>query len=419
MERLIVYADLDWYNEPQKVGLLQMERVRGNEIFSFEYDTLWLTNNRHILLDPEINPWKGQQFKKQNVVSSLFGCFADTLPDRWGRTLIKKRELISAKSEKREIKSLTDFDLLIGIDDFARMGAFRFKRDEASDFLNNTKELTIPPLTQLRSLSTAIQSIEKSELKNQFPEERWINQLLKPGSSLGGARPKATIIDNNGILWVAKFPSINDDYDMGLWEYIANRMALDCGIQVPQTRIMKLDKHHLFLSKRFDRTEDNRRIHYASAMTLLGRNDGMDYRDDISYLDITDFLSQQSGNSLQFLELFKRVAFSICINNIDDHLRNHGFLLTNKGWLLSPAFDMNPSLFGDEHKLLIDRNDNSSNLDLLLDNFNYYMIDKTVAKETISIIKHTCAKWETYAIQYGANKDELEMMKGCFKNALK
>ena len=306
------------------------------------------------------------------------------MPDRWGRTLLLRREQLAASEEKCPVRRLSSFDFLTGIDDFSRMGGFRFKEAPKGEFINVSQSLKIPPLTDIRELIAASQKIEKSEEANILPERKWLKQLVQPGSSLGGARPKASVVDTNHALYVAKFPSRKDDYDVGLWEHLAHQLAIRAGIHAATTRVLTTgEKHHTLLSRRFDRTDDGRRIHFASAMTLLGPTDGDNAATGYGYLDMVDFILQHCTDvDANLRELYRRVAYNICIGNSDDHFRNHGFLLTSKGWTLSPAYDMNPML-NDYQSLLISASSSQSDLSILLDACEEYMLDAQTAKQII------------------------------------
>ena len=340
MKRLYVFADFDWLKEPRLIGELSYESLRGSDSYGFCYSDDWLRDYGNLFLSDDLNNYPGQQYTTPG--KDIFGCFSDALPDRWGRTLINRREQILAKEEKHPVRRLSSFDYLIGIEDFSRMGAFRFKESMNGEYINASEVLRIPPLTDIRRLVAASSEIEKSEDENRLPEMRWIAQLVQPGSSLGGARPKASVIDENKILHIAKFPSRKDDYDTGLWEHFSHLLAKKAGIHAAETRVIFTnDKYHTLLSRRFDRKEDGKRIHFASAMTLLGLNDGDNANTGHGYLDIVDFILQNCTNVEDNLqELYRRVAFNICIGNTDDHFRNHGFLLTSQGWTLAPAYDV-------------------------------------------------------------------------------
>lgn len=223
MKKLYVFADFDWLKEPRLVGELSYESLRGSDCYGFCYSNEWLKDYGSLFLSDDLNNYPGQQYTAPD--KDIFGCFSDALPDRWGRTLINRREQILAKDEKRPVRRLSSFDYLIGIEDFSRMGGFRFKESMDGDYINASETLRIPPLTDIRELIAASSEIEKSEEEDQLPEMRWIAQLVQPGSSLGGARPKASVLDENKNLCIAKFPSRKDDYDAGLWEYFSHLLA--------------------------------------------------------------------------------------------------------------------------------------------------------------------------------------------------
>ena len=396
MEKLWVYADFDWLKEIELVGELSYEVLRGSGTYGFKYEDAWLKKHSDLQLCDDINNYPGPQYTPQG--RDIFGCFADALPDRWGRLLLNRREQISAEEEHRGVKKLSSFDYLVGIDDVSRMGAFRFKTDPDADFINQNSTLQIPPLTSLRELLRASMEIETSEEKNELPDKKWILQLVLPGTSLGGARPKASIVDEDKALYIAKFPSRNDDYDVGLWEHFCHLLAKEAGIQVSATRVIPSgEKYHVLLSRRFDRTESFRRIHFASAMSMLGLQDGDNFSTGKGYLDIVDFILQGCADVEKNLrELYRRVAFNICVGNTDDHFRNHGFLLTSKGWTLSPAYDMNPTL-NEQQSLLISFTSNRSDLNILLNACEEYMLDEVTAHRIINEVIKAVGGWKKIA----------------------
>jgi serine/threonine-protein kinase HipA len=402
-----VYADFDWLKDVELIGELSFENLRGSENYGFQYSKEWLKNHSDILFGDDINNYPGMQYTQPG--KDIFGCFSDALPDRWGRMLLNRREQILALEEKRPIRKLSSFDHLSGIDDFSRIGGFRFKTDPNQDFINQHSSLQIPPLTSLRALMQATLEIEHSEEKNELPDKKWINQLVQPGSSLGGARPKASIVDENKKLYIAKFPSSNDDYDVGLWEHFSHLLAQKAGINVATSRVIPgLEKYHTFLSERFDRTKEGKRIHFASAMTMLGRTDGDNYANGYGYLDIVDFILKGCTNVEDNLrELYRRVAFNICVGNTDDHFRNHGFLLIAKGWTLSPAYDINPSL-NDYQSLLISATSNESNLNILLESCEEYMLDKQLCSDIIQQVVSVVKSWKTLANRLQIPKSEMD-----------
>ena len=409
MKTLYVYADFDWLDEPMLVGELGYESLRGSDSYAFKFDNDWLRQYGSLFLSADINNYPGQQYTQPG--RDIFGCFSDALPDRWGRLLLNRREQILAAEERRPIRRLSSFDYLIGIDDFSRMGGFRFKTIPDGEFINCDSHLRIPPLADLRSLVAASMEIEKSEEQNRLPEMKWIQQLVHPGSSLGGARPKAGVRGTDGCLYVAKFPSRNDDYDVSLWEHLSHLLAKKAGVNAAETSVISTgEKYHALLSKRFDRTADGRRIHFASAMTLLGLTDGSNAQTGNGYLDIVDFILQNCcdvENNLR--QLYRRVAFNIAIGNTDDHFRNHGFLLTPKGWTLSPAYDMNPTS-NEYQSLLINSSTNKSDLNLLLGSSEEYMIGKDEATKIIGEVTNAIKGWRKMADSLGIAKREIELL---------
>ena len=414
MRTLFIYADFDWLGEPLLVGELGYESLRGSDSYSFKFDNEWLRQYGGLFLSADINNYPGLQYTQPG--RDIFGCFSDALPDRWGRLLLNRREQIQATEEKRPVRRLSSFDYLMGIDDFSRMGGFRFKLSQEGEFINCEKTLRIPPLTDIRALVAASMEVEKSEELNQLPEKKWLLQLVHPGTSLGGARPKAGVMDDEGHLCVAKFPSRNDDYDVGLWEHHSHLLAKEAGVIAAETSVVETGgKYHTLLSKRFDRSADGRRKHFASAMTLLGLADGCDAKTGNGYLDIVDFILQNCCDVEDNLrQLYRRVAFNIAIGNSDDHFRNHGFLLTARGWTLSPAYDMNPTL-NDYQALLINSSTNRADLQVLLDSSQEYLIGKEEAKRIIDEVKNGVSKWKTIAIRLGIVKREIEVFDIIYK----
>lgn len=414
MERLLVFADFDWLDKPELVGELCYEKLRGSDSYAFQYDEHWLKGHAEVKLSEDINNYPGMQYTQPG--QDVFGCFSDALPDRWGRTMLKRREQILASEEKRAVRSLSSFDYLMGIDDFSRMGGFRFKKELEGEFINVSASLKIPPLTELKDLLHASREIEKSEEANVLPEKKWIAQLIQPGSSLGGARPKASVLDEKGYLCIAKFPSRKDDYDAGLWEHFSHLLAQKAGIEVAQTKVLGgLGKYHTFLSRRFDRKDEAKRVHFASSMSLLGLKDGDNAQGGYGYLDMVDFILQGCCDVEQNLqELYRRVAFNMCIGNSDDHFRNHGFLLTQKGWTLSPAYDMNPTL-NEYQSLLVNESSNKADISVLLDSCESYLIKKEIAANIIQEVQTAVSGWESLAVQLQIPVREMTLFKDRFK----
>jgi serine/threonine-protein kinase HipA len=411
-KEILVYADWYKFASPKLVGSIYFTSLRGKGIYSFEYDKEWLKSG--ISIDPELPLFAGKHYASS---SENFGIFKDASPDRWGQLLMKRREILLSKMENRTPRSLVGIDFLLGVHDSHRMGGLRFKDAEQGDFLNNDQRLAAPPWTSLRDLEYAVEQYERNVDELDEASLKWINQLIAPGSSLGGARPKADVVDTNGKQWIAKFPSKNDDTDIGLWEMIVHELAIQAKITVPNAHVKKLASHyHTYLSQRFDRTADNKRIHFASAMTLLQRTDGDDADSGVSYWDLVGFIKSECTDVTANLEeLFRRVLFSVCVSNTDDHLRNHGFLFTEAGWTLSPAYDINANETGTGLKLNIDEEDNSLDINLVLKTAPYYLITEKRATEIKDDVINAVSNWRKIAAKYKAAPSEIERKAKAFK----
>lgn len=412
MDEKIIYV-YDNFSEdvPCLIGRLYVGVIKGGETYSFEYDADWLVRNKmKVSLDPQLQPFTGRQFP---TGKNIFGIFADASPDRWGRVLMNKRERIIAGKEGRKPRKLYDSDYLLGVYDETRMGGIRFKLDVDGPFLSDDKENGVPPWAYLRTLEEAARNYENDETGIT---DQWINQLIKPGSSLGGARPKATVIDTQGRLWIAKFPSKNDESDTGAWEKVVHDLAGLCGLNVPESKLEKFSKYgSTFLVRRFDRDE-KRRIHFASAMTLLGKTDGASAEDGTSYLDIVSFIKAYSSNpKADLLELWKRIVFNMAVTNTDDHLRNHAFIFGKNGWELSPLYDVNPVPYGDELSLLVDDEDNHISMELAVNTASRFGIQRKVAEKIVSEIQKVVRdNWERLAKEHGLSRGQIEYMRPAF-----
>lgn len=406
---IFVYAD--WLHETKPIGILSAHYGKGRKTMSFEYDQEWLKKEKFYLLDPDIEWFKGHQFpnKKEN-----FGVFNDAMPDTWGRTLMKKREAQLAKQEDRPARILHDIDYLLGVNDESRMGGLRFKLDKNGSFLNNDPQMSIPHLTRLRELQDGISLIESN--RNDKEVKKWLAILLAPGSSLGGARPKANVLDENGQMWIAKFPSKDDVIDKGAWEFLAHKLANNAGLKTTSCMLQKvIGKHHTFLIKRFDRSRKTR-THFASAMTMTGNNEDTIKENPASYLDIAEFIQfNSSENKVELHELWRRIIFNIAISNTDDHLRNHGFLLGFYGWILSPVFDINPSVDKDGLAINIDENDNALDFELAKSVGEYFQLTNTRMNQIISEVCSAVKNWRSEAKKIGISKNEQELMEAAFK----
>ena len=408
-----IYVYAGWESN-RKIGTIFVDMLNGSEVVAFAYEPQWLQIHPGLILDPtlEQTPYRAYSYDKM-----LFGAFQDSCPDRWGRRLIDRRESIYAAKENRRPRRFMETDYMLGLQDICRSGGFRFKTDENGDFLGNDG-LSVPPVSTIRELEQISLGYENGN------DDRWIQQLVNPGSSLGGARPKANVRDTDGSLWIAKFPSKYDDYDVGAWEKVVHDLAGKCGIRIPESRLCRYsDLGSTFLVKRFDREYDRdgneKRIHFASAMTMLGMRDG--HTDKTGFLDLADAVSRLTINSDSELEqLFKRVVFDIAISNQDDHLRNHGFLLTDNKWTLSPSYDMNPVYNADYLSMYIDFDDGRRSFDKALETAVYYHLTEEEAKQIIKSIVGTVADlWQSLASKYGINESDRKLMAPAFELAQK
>ncbi|MBI2284783.1 MAG: HipA domain-containing protein [Bacteroidetes bacterium] len=414
--RIWVYAHWESLEDAQLVGVLTAQRVRGKEIFSFEYNGSWMSANHQVLfLDPHLGFYKGKQYLPEE--KNNFGIFLDSSPDRWGRLLMRRREAWQAKKEDREERTLFESDFLLAVFDGHRLGALRFKSDPDGPFMNDQRKMATPPWTSLRELEYASLQLERDDAINDPEYAKWLSVLIDPGSSLGGARPKASVVDENGHLWIAKFPSSRDEKNSGAWEMLLHQLAEACGIRVSKASLQKFSgRHHTFLSKRFDRTDHNQRTHFASAMTLLGFQDGADHVDGIGYLDIVGFITQHSPAAKEDLEqLWRRMVFNMLVSNTDDHLRNHGFILTPQGWRLSPAYDMNPNEMGNGLTLNISENSNEQDISLAIGTAGFYQLKKDKAENIFSEIQREIIQWRTVAKKLGISNSEMEQTKRAFR----
>lgn len=406
-----VFADWIGLTEAKCIGILSAQMTKGRKSFSFSYNEDWLASNKKYTLDPDVSWFKGVQYpyNKEN-----FGMFTDSMPDTWGRTLMKRREIQKAKAENRSVKTLYELDFLLGVQDESRMGALRYKLDPNGPFLDNDPISPTPPWTSIREMQYGINKLE-SNIDND-ETNKWLNVLMAPGSSLGGARPKANVLDEDGNIWIAKFPSKNDDIDKAAWEYLAYKLALESGVIMSECRIEKVSgEFHTFFTKRFDRKK-SKRIHFSSAMTMIGKNEDL-IRDNVpSYLDLVEFIQFSCVNIDEDLsQLWRRIIFNIFISNTDDHLRNHGFILTASGWILSPAYDLNPSIDKDGLSLNIDSDNNDLSLELAKSVGIYFRLNEEKMNQIIDEVKSAVSSWKEIAKQIGISRQQQLYMEKAFK----
>jgi len=406
-----VYAHWLGMQVPKCIGILSAHFGKGRKSFSFEYDKDWISSHEQLLIDPDLGWYSGPQFPNNK---DNFGIFLDSMPDSWGKTLMQRREPQRAKEEGREPKILHDIDYLLGVFDESRMGALRFKLDPEGPFLDVASAATAPQWTSLGELQKAVNVIESDEDDENISD--WILMLIAPGTSLGGTRPKANFTDRSNDYWIAKFPSRNDTIDKGAWEFLAYRMATKTGINMINSGISKITgKYNTFLTKRFDRIKKER-IHFASAMTMTGNSEDNLRDNKASYLEIAEFIKFSGASNEEDLhQLWRRIVFNISISNTDDHLRNHGFVLSEKGWRLSPAFDVNPSI--DKHGLAlnIDTDNNALDFDLARSVGEFFMLDRTAMDKILNEVRFVVSDWRKYANSIGIPKTEQDRMAPAFR----
>jgi serine/threonine-protein kinase HipA len=406
-----IYVFADWFSDsPKLLGVLLAQQAKGRKAFSFEYNKDFLLNETPINLDPDIKWYTGLQYP---LNKEIFGVFSDAMPDTWGRTLMKRRAAILAKENSLPPQTLYEIDYLLGTYDETRMGALRFKLDIDGPFLDDNSNMPAPPWAKLQELQKAVEVIESDSHSKTI--KKWLAILLASGSSLGGARPKANIVDEKNNLWIAKFPSKNDTIDKAAWEFLVYKLATNAGIEMAESKIEKVSGNfHTFLTKRFDRKQ-NLRIHFASSMTMTGRNEELLKSETASYLDLAEFIHFNGVNIKQDLkQLWRRIVFNIAISNTDDHLRNHGFLLTEKGWKLSPAYDLNPSIDKDGLAMNIDYANNSLDFELAKSVGEYFQLKETQMTEIIGEVKTATVNWKILAKTIGISRVEIEMMEKAF-----
>lgn len=400
-----VVVDATDLGPEREVGQLHREGSGRSSVMSFAYSRTWLADRNSFALDPSVGTWDGDQFFEK-----LPGIFADSAPDRWGRILMERREAILAKRERRSRRSLGDWDFLVGVADEVRMGAIRYRGDDGEYVARD--RLSVPPVTRLRTLERYARDAELGIPEREADEARWLSMLIAPGSSLGGARPKGNYVETDGTLWIAKFPSRHDRIDVGAWEYVLSRIARSAGITTPDARLLRLgNPHATFAVRRFDRDRDRRRL-FASAMTLTRRSDG----DEASYLDIAMAIRDQVDPQhirVDQNELFRRLVFNVIFANRDDHLRNHGFLRTPRGWRLSPAFDVNPSPGQTDHALAVADGIHEAALDAVSESAALYGVRDPVA--IIESVRGAAKSWRRVARQAGISRDEMDLVGASFQ----
>lgn len=406
-----VYAHWLGMPVPKCIGVLSAQQAKGRKSLSFEYDAAWLRSGEQFLLDPDISWYSGAQYPegKEN-----FGVFLDSMPDTWGRTLMKRRAALKAREMDERPPNLYEIDFLLGVYDESRMGGLRFKTNPEGIFLDDNQEFSTPPWSSIRELQHGVKLLESSQDDSEVRE--WLAVLMAPGSSLGGARPKANILDNQGHPWIAKFPSKNDTNDKAAWEFLAYELALEVGIEMAESRLEKVTgNHHTFFTKRFDRY-NGERVHFASAMTMTGHNEDTIRDSPASYLELAEFIQFTIvENKKDLAQLWKRIVFNIAISNTDDHLRNHGFIIKDGSWRLSPAYDINPSTDKNGLALNIDMDSNALDFELAKSVGEYFKLDNKQMNQILSDVKSSVEHWPEMATKIGISRSEQSLMSGAFR----
>lgn len=402
-DQVEVWIDADFLGKNTRVGTLSHDR---NQFF-FEYDRDWLTHKDRFAIDPDLG-----LFANEQTTSRVYGIFTDSAPDRWGRILMKRREAIFAKHQNRKARQLHEWDYLMGVQDLTRMGALRFCRH--GQFIDNNP-LSAPPVTSLADLQARAHAIDEDRDTSDRELETWLTMLIAPGSSLGGARPKANFRENDGSLWIAKFPKLDDLHDVGLWEAVTLELAAGNGIETPPYKTRRLNSdHHTLCIKRFDREGSIRKM-FVSAMTLLGKSDG----EEASYLDIAEFIQNNGCPEInnQLENLWRRMVFNVLVSNRDDHLRNHGFIRNDQGWFLSPAYDLNPNTEKLTHALNLNFNSNEPTIDTLFDHDSiaFLRLSWDRASEIAKEIHHNLQNWRIVAKRMGISDRAISDMEPAFE----
>jgi serine/threonine-protein kinase HipA len=388
------------------VGTLAHDRGQ----IRFHYNSDWLRDPRAFALDPDLSLDDAPFFPRPELGN--FGIFMDSSPDRWGQTLMKRREALLAKDEKRTPRTLYAWDFLIGVQDFTRQGALRFRLEGTEEFLGNEK-MAAPPVTTLRELEAVAFQLSSRRIDNLDALRKWLAVLVAPGASLGGARPKANFTNSDGSLWIGKFPARDDERDVGAWEYVVHALAMKAGVDVPPANLLQLNNgFHTFCTQRFDRVGGIRRF-YASAMTLLRK----EHSEGTSYLELAQFIRSQGDAEhveADLAQLFRRVVFNVAVGNRDDHLRNHGFLLGKTGWRLAPAFDVNPNIDKAEHVLNLDDGDNRPSLETVLNTAEFYGLTYDSARKILEEVASAVDQWESIARKEHIAAADIDLTAGAF-----
>jgi len=408
MEREVL-VHVDRFGTPVLAGRLWTRSRRGRESASFEYAPSWLENPEHFALDPALSLAPGPFHTPSD--RPLFGALGDSTPDRWGRVLMRRAERRRAARKGEPPRTLTEIDYLLMVNDEARQGALRFALGEGGPFLATREGDPIPPLIDLPRLLSAADHVEADSDTDED-----IRLLLAPGSSPGGARPKASVRDRDARLAVAKFPHREDSIDTVRWEALALTLADRAGLSVPDWRIEDVGGRPVLVLRRFDRTAAGR-IPFLSAMSMLGARD----RETRSYFELADALRQHgAAPRADMQDLWRRIVFSVLISNTDDHLRNHGFLYQDQdGWRLAPAYDLNPVPVDIKPRVLttaISEDDTTASLDLALGVAEYFELTPAEARVIAGQVGIAVGRWRAEAAALGLARTDIDRMASAFEH---
>lgn len=409
MSSIKIHVSIQLGKDTLPVGILWCHQRGARQSASFEYDPNWLKHPEKFALDPALQLTEGAFHTAANQI--LFGAIGDSAPDRWGRVLMRRAKSARAKAAGDSARTLLEADYLLGVNDQARQGALRFSLEAEGPYLATKDKNSIPPLVDLPRLLSAT---ERYLNDDETPEDLKI--LLAPGSSLGGARPKASVLDKSGHLAIAKFPKKDDDFNVVTWEAVALSLAEKAGIHSAEWRLEKIMDKSILIVRRFDRMFDNR-IPFLSAMSMLGAQDNEEH----SYLEIAYALLQSGSNpNADMEELWRRIIFNVLISNTDDHLRNHGFLYErHKGWRLSPAYDLNPTPIEVKARMLstaINFEDGAASIDIALSVIDSFRLSNARAREIIHEVCAAVIEWRKVAKTFGLDKQEIDRMASAFEH---
>jgi serine/threonine-protein kinase HipA len=391
------------------IGVLRPAGTAVDAPIAFSYDIAWITEPSSFAIDPTHYLAPGDQYPPRGTIAPIF---TDTSPDRWGRILLEYREVERASREQRKPRALGEWDFLLGVSDEFRMGALRYAAVDGGFY--DDDPLSVPPIAELRELEAAVRTVEAGNVANDGEIGWAVRQLLAPGSPLGGARPKTSFRGSDGASWLAKFPSRNDRRDVGAWEFLLNELARGAGIQVPATALyLFLGPHHTFAARRFDRTEDGRRL-FASAMTMLSKLD----REPGSYVELAEAIAQHGAPSSieeDMEQLFRRLVFNVVVGHRDDHLRNHGFLRTTEGWRLAPAYDLNPMPDMALHELAIGLDSRAPDLRVVVDEAApFFRLGQSAAAHIVDEVRTAVSAWRGVARHIGLPTSEVDLVSSAF-----